>query len=185
MKNISHQNFITCAAGEHLVLSNLLRLNLVAGQAPINTKQLDIICLNKNKTSSSLIQVKTSMHKLRGWLLTEKVETPVKNLFFCFIKMRKDSSENEIYVIDSKTVAYAAKMCHQIYLKLPGRNGQKHNDSNLRKLYKDYKITLGKRTLEEASEYLTKEEIEFLEKYSEGWLNQHRDAWHLLEDFNT
>ena len=29
-------------------------------------------------------------------------------------------------------------------------------------------------------EYLNTEEIEFLAKYSEGWLNKYKDAWHLI-----
>jgi len=184
MKNITNQNFNTYAAGEHLVLSNLLRLNLTAGKAPLNTKRLDIMCLNKSQTASSLIQVKTTIKKERRWILGKKNEIPVKNLFFCFVKMYVDSDKNEIYVIDSETVANAAKISHQIYLKLPGLKGQKHNDSDVRKLYRDYKIILGKRTLKEAAAYLTEAELEFLKNHSEGWLDQYRDAWPLLENFN-
>ena len=31
-------------------------------------------------------------------------------------------------------------------------------------------------------EYLNKNEITFLEKYSQGWLNEYKNAWHLLKN---
>ena len=72
MKKISLQSAVVGASGEHLVLSNLLRLNFVAGKAPDNTKDYDLIVLNKDGTSSSPIQVKTSIRKERGWILQKK-----------------------------------------------------------------------------------------------------------------
>jgi len=186
MKNTAHQNSITGAAGEYLILSNLLRLNLTAGKVPDNTKHLDIMCFNKNRTAASLIQVKTTMKKesKSNWMFHKKHETPIKNLFFCFVRMQADSSKNEIYVIDSETVAHVAKMSHQIFLKIPGLKGQKHNDSDVRKLHRNHKSILGKLSLKEATAHLTKSELEFLDKYSEGWLDQYRDAWYLLENYN-
>ena len=51
------QSAVLGASGEYLVLSHLLRLNFVAGKAPDNTKDYDLIVLNKNGTSSSPLQV--------------------------------------------------------------------------------------------------------------------------------
>lgn len=176
-KNNSTQSAILGAAGEYLVLSNLLRLNFVAGKAPDNTKNYDLIVLNKNGTSSSPIQVKTTFKK-NGWILNEKNETPIKNLFFCFVYMSKTSNENEIYIIESKTVSYLVKTSHKIWLKLPGVKGRKHNDNSMRQLTRDHKIIFTKKN--NYKEYLNNEEIEFINEYSNGWINKYKDAWNLL-----
>ena len=179
MKKKPFQSAVIGASGEHLVLSNLLRLNFVAGKAPDNTKDYDLIVLNKDGTSSSPIQVKTSIRKERGWILQKKHEKVIKNLFFCFVKMETNSDKTEIYIIDSKTVAHVAETSHKIYLKLPGLKGQKHGDSTMRKLYGDYNSIAGLRS-KNFKKYLTKSELNFLNKYSEGWLNKYKDAWHLI-----
>ena len=75
------QSAVLGASGEHLILSQLLRLNFVAGKAPDNTKDYDLIVLNKDGTTSSPIQVKTTSQK-SGWVLSKKHETPIKDLTF-------------------------------------------------------------------------------------------------------
>ena len=180
MKKTLPQSAVIGASGEHLVLSNLLRLNFVAGKAPDNTKDFDLIVLNKNGTSSSPIQVKTTMTKKRGWLLKDKHEKPIKNLFFCFVYMEVNSDTTEIYVIDAKTVAHVAKISHQISLKLPGLKGQKRNDSTMRKLYRNCKNISGVERLKNYKEYLNKTELKFLDEYSDGWINKYKNAWQLI-----
>jgi hypothetical protein len=177
MKNNSPQSAVLGASGEYLVLSNLLRLNFVAGKAPDNTKDYDLIVLNKDGTSSSPIQVKTTFKK-DGWILNEKHEKIIKNLFFCFVYMSKDSNENEIYVIDSEAVAHSVKNSHRIWLKLPGLKGKKHNDNSMRQLTRDHKNIFAK--LKNYKEYLSKEEIKFIEDHSSGWMNKYKDAWNLI-----
>tara|TARA_Y100001970_G_scaffold196847_1_gene239410 strand:- start:1942 stop:2490 length:549 start_codon:yes stop_codon:yes gene_type:complete len=180
MKTNLPQSAVIGASGEHLVLSHLLRMNYVAGKAPDNTKDYDLIVLNKDGTSSFPIQVKTTMIKKRGWVLQEKHEKPIKNLLFCFVYMETNSNKNEIYVIDSQTVSYVVKTSHKIYLKLPGLQGQKHNDSSMRKLYRNYQNISGVNKLQNFKSYLSKSEIEFLKIYSDGWLDKYKDAWHLI-----
>jgi hypothetical protein len=174
----SPQSAVLGAAGEYLVLSNLLRLNFVAGKAPDNTKNYDLIVLNKNGTSSSPIQVKTTFRK-DGWILNKKHETPIKNLFFCFVYMSKTSSNSEIYIIDSETVSYSIKTSHKIWLKLPGAKGKKHNDTAMRQLTRDHKNIFAKKS--NYKEYLNKEEINFINEHGSGWINKYKDAWRLLE----
>ena len=33
-----------------------------------------------------------------------------------------------------------------------------------------------------ATQKLTKSELKFLNKYSEGWLDKYKDAWHLINE---
>jgi hypothetical protein len=172
------QSAVLGASGEYLVLSHLLRLNFIAGKAPDNTKDYDLIVHNKDGTSSSSIQVKTTLKK-DAWILKKKHEEPIKNLVFCFVYMSKDSDKSEIFVIDSKTVSNFVKTGHKIWLKLPGLKGQKHNDTMMRQLTRDPFKNVVRKT-KNYKEYLTKEEIKFLEEYSSGWMDKYKDAWHLI-----
>jgi len=171
------QSAVLGEAGEYLVLSNLLRLNFVAGKAPNNTKDYDLIVINKDGTSSSPIQVKTTFKK-EGWLLSEKHEKIIKNLIFCFVYMSKETDENEIYILNSETVSYLIRTSHQIWLKLPGLKGKKHNDSSMRHLTRDHKSIFTK--LKNYKDYLNKDEIKFIETYSKGWLDKYKNYWNLV-----
>jgi len=175
----SPQSAVLGASGEYLVLSNLLRLNFVAGKAPENTKDYDLIVLNKDGTSSFPIQVKTTFVK-DGWMLGQKHEKPIKNLIFCFVKLSKDTNKSEIYVVDSKVVANSVKTSHKIWLKLPGKKGQKHKDTSMRRLMRDYKANFTK--IKNYKEYLSKDEVEFINQHSQGWLDKYKDAWHIIKN---
>jgi len=171
------QSAVLGASGEHLILSHLLRLNFIAGKAPDNTKDYDLIVLNKDGTTSSPIQVKTTSQK-SGWILSKKHETPIKGLIFCFVYMDLNSTYSEIYLIDSKTDSNFIKLGHQIWLKLPGLKGQKHNDGEMRRLERISHKNINK--IENYEKYLNEVELEYLKNYQDGWMEKHKDAWNIL-----
>ena len=171
------QNSVIGASGEYLVLSQLLKQNFIAGKAPENTKDYDLIVLNKDGTSSSPIQVKTTGTKT-GWVLMKKHELPIKNLYFSFVYMGANLVDTEIFILDAEKVATAVKFSHAIWLKLPGTKGQKHNDTDMRRLCRDYKSIFSK--VKNYEEYLSNKEIEFLKDHSEGWLLPYKDSWESL-----
>ena len=175
-KDNSPQSAILGASGEYLVLSHLLRLNFVAGKAPENTKDYDLIVLNRDGTSSSPIQVKTTFKEMH-WLLQEKHEKPIKNLIFCFVYMSKDSHKNEIFIINSKVVAYAISTSHKIWLKLPGLKGQKHNDGPMRAFHRDFSFFA---KIKNYKEYLNNDEVKFIEEHSLGWMDNYKEAWNII-----
>ena len=172
------QSSVLGASGEHLILSHLLRLNYIAGKAPDNTKDYDLIVLNKDGTTSSPIQVKTTSQK-SGWVLSKKHETPIKDLIFCFVYMDLNSNDNEIYIIDSKTVANFVKLGHQIWLKLPGLKGQKHNDGDMRRLERVAHKNINR--VPNYEKYLDQIELEYLKDYKENWMEKYRDNWQILK----
>jgi hypothetical protein len=176
MQDNSPQSAVLGASGEYLVLSHLLRLNFVAGKSPDNTKDYDLIVLNRDGTSSSPIQVKTTFKEMH-WLLQEKHEKPIKNLIFCFVYMSKNTHESEIFVIDSKIVASAISTAHKIWLKLPGLKGRKHNDSPMRALHRDFNFFT---KLKNYKKFLNKEEIKFIKEHSLGWIDKYKNAWDLI-----
>jgi hypothetical protein len=172
------QSSVLGASGEHLILSHLLRLNFIAGKAPDNTKDYDLIVLNKDGTTSSPIQVKTTS-QTSGWVLNKKHETPIKDLIFCFVYMDLNSNFNEIFVVDSKTVANFVKLGHQIWLKIPGQKGQKHNDSDMRRLERVAHKNIYK--IPNYEKYLNETEIEYLKNYQENWIKKYKDNWQILK----
>lgn len=176
MENNSPQSAVLGASGEYLILSNLLRLNFVAGKAPDNTKDYDLIVLNKSGTSSSPIQVKTTFKEMH-WILNVKHEKAIKNLIFCFVYMSKNSHESEIFVINSEKVSSIISTSHKIWLKLPGFKGKKHNDNPMRALHRDYNFFTKTANFKK---YLNKDEIKFINDHQSGWMKKYKDAWHLI-----
>ena len=173
------------SAGEHLVLSQLLKMNFVAGLAPENTKDYDLIVLNREGNVSFPIQVKTALHTKTtntssGWILRDKHEKPIKDLIFCFVRMNLDSRESDIYIVDSEKVAECCKYSHQIWLKFPSMKGDKHKDTSMRMFSHDFgKIRTKKLT--NWKDYLNDEEINFIEAHPQGWLDKYKEAWHLIK----
>jgi len=165
------------AACEHFVLSQLLRNNFIAGKAPDNTKDFDLVVLSRDGTRSFPIQVKT-VTDAPDWVLKQKHETPIKGLFFVFVRFHSDSTETDCYVVDSATVAKVTKKENDCWLLLPGRNGRSRKNSDMRKFSIDLSKLL--RGVESPEQYLSTVDIAFLKKHSLGWLNQYRYAWNLL-----
>ena len=174
------QSAVIGAAGEHLVLSNLLRLNYIAGKAPDNTKDYDLVVLNTDGTTSFPIQVKTTIDKKKSWILSEKHEKPIKNLIYCFVYIESKSSFSEIFIIDADTVAKAVKTSHSIWLKLPGLKGQKHQEGSMRMFMRDYSSISGLKNNNQ-SDYLDDNDQKFISDFSEGWLDKYKDNWSLIK----
>ena len=175
MSNTKIQSSVLGASGEHLVLSMLLRKGFIAGKTPDFTKDYDIIVVNKDGNDSAPIQVKTTVHN--HWIMSYKNEKPIKNLFFCLVKMDLENDKSEIYVVDSNKISKALKTSHSLWLKLPGLKGQKHNDSTMRKLQRDYSNF----AKESFDKFLNNQDRDFINEYQYGWLDKYRNAWHIIK----
>jgi len=155
------------SAGEHYIMSQLLRRGYIAALAPHGVPNSDIIVTSVDGDKLCTIQVKTRRDKGGdgGWHLKDKHENIfAKHLFYCFLDFGKDESVTpSVFIIPSKVVAKAIASDHKSWLSTLGRNGQKRKDGAMRRLKPDHTKTLGKRS-----------------KYKAGWLEKYRDAWHLL-----
>ena len=150
------------AAGEHLVLSRLLARDLLASQAPRGTRKADILVNPLDGGRPLLIQVKTRTGKpgVLSWAMTGKSELiSEKDLFYCFVNL--DLINPSVYVIPSKLVAQVIKDTHEEWLSTPGKNGQAHNDNDMRRLMNDY----GKN----------------FKSVKAGWMEKYLEAWELLK----
>jgi len=183
MKNQKVQSSVVGAAGEHLVLSELFKRGYIAGLAPFNVKDYDIVVLNQDGTNSFPIQVKTTASNKRGWIMQDKHEKPIKDLYYCFVYLNEKLSDTEIFIIDSKNVADFLKLTHSIWLKVPGKNGKKHNDSKMRMLGRGINQDWI-RNFDKIEKLLSKQEISFIkkmEKTNNHWIAPFKDAWNLIK----
>jgi len=134
MPQRSRLSTVLCGvAGEYFVAAELSRRGYVASLTLRNTRGIDILASNADATKSVGIQVKTSQGTGGDWILNQKVEDDVAtNLVFVFVRLN-DLLLPEYYIVPRVDAAEYARESHQRWLATPGRRGQKHQDSPMRK----------------------------------------------------
>jgi hypothetical protein len=79
-------------------------------------------------------------------------------LFYCFVDL---SIENpRIYVIPSNLVAKVVKDEHETWLKTPGKNNQRHNENDMRRIRNDYNLEI--------------------KSAPSGWMDEYLENWDLI-----
>jgi hypothetical protein len=141
-KNMSSQSTLTGAAGEQFVLFQLLRRGWIAALAPKGVPNADIIVTDIDGHRQCAIQVKTrrAIGSDNGWHMRKKHEDVVSDtLFYAFVDIGKSETDHPVtFIIPSKIVARTLKESHQMWLDAPGKDGAKHNDTDMRRLLPDY-----------------------------------------------
>lgn len=157
---------LTGAAGEHFVMSELLRRGYIAALAPAGVPNCDIVVTNDIGDRLSAIQVKTRNNTGAdgGWHMGIKHESLTSpTLFYCFVDfaMGKDCGPFT-YVVPAVVVAKALAETHQAWIAQPGKKGQQRKDGDMRRFLPGYAhLEMG--------------------CYEPGWLEPYREAWHLLD----
>lgn len=125
---------LTGATGEHLVLSRLLQRGIVAAQAPEGVRTVDILVNPMDGGRPLFLQVKSRQYGSDGgWHMRKKHEQSTDaDLFYCFVDFEPEHPV--VFVIPSKVIARAIEEDHRIWLGTPGRNGQAHNDHEMRRV---------------------------------------------------
>jgi len=125
-------NILVGVSGKYFVATELSRRGYIASITLRNTKGIDIVATNENGNKSVNIQVKTTS-KVKWWLLSKKHETiRDKNIFYVFVHLNENNELPIFHIVPSRYVARRVKSGHKKWLETPGRNGQMHNDSNMR-----------------------------------------------------
>ena len=162
------QSTLLGAAGEHYVLSQLLRRGYVAALAPQGVPNADIVVTDLEGQRLAAIQVKTrrDIGSDRGWHMKAKHESLSSEfLFYCFVDFGKQVSDHATaFILPSAIVSRVLRESHQAWLRKPGKKGQPHNDGDLRRFKPDYSSTFDP----EAT------------IYRDGWLERYREKWDLL-----
>lgn len=129
MKN----NISTGNAGEYFVAGELERHGFTVAVPMSNTKDFDILAINRETFKQFAIQVKTTGYKQKKWTLTNKNEELIgDNIIYFFVSLNELDSP-EYHIVPSRIVAEDVKENHKLWLNTLGRNGKKHNDSTIRK----------------------------------------------------
>jgi hypothetical protein len=130
--------------GEYFVAAELSRRGYVASLTLRNTRGIDILASNTDATKSVGIQVKANQGSGKEWMLNQKIENDIAtNLFFVFIRLN-DLATPEYYIVPRAAVARYAKENHKRWLDTPGRKGQPHQDTPMRKFADPENKYLGK-----------------------------------------
>lgn len=156
------------AAGEHYVMSLLLRNGFIAALAPVGVPNCDIVVTDDIGDRLCAIQVKTRVAKGSdgGWHMSRQHETIYSpTLFYAFLDFGKSLTAPPVcYVIPSKVVADVITRSHIAWLASPGFKGQQRNDTAFRRFLPDFDrkgLMIG---------------------CGAGWLEPYREAWHTIAD---
>lgn len=144
---------LTGAAGEHLVLSRLLQRGILAAPAPRGTSKVDVLVQFLDGRPPVLLQVKARQFGSDGgWHMSEKHEGIVDDaIYYCFVNFELE--DPSVHVIPSRIVAEALRVDYQTWLATPGKNGQPHKPTKMRRL----RPTMWGR--------------------EQDWMNRYREAW--------
>ena len=150
------------ASGEHLVLSRLLEQGILASQAPRGTRKADILVNPLDGGHPKLIQVKSTLFtgaRLKWHMKDKHEDISEKDMFYCFVSLNGDKSQ--VYVIPASQVSKAVKTAHRIWLDTPGKQGQAHNDSEMRWITSEYPFTVP--------------------GFKNGWMEKYLENWAQLD----
>lgn len=129
MKN----NISTGNAGEYFVAGELERHGFTVAVPMSNTKDFDILAIDRETYKQFAIQVKTTGYKQKVWTLSAKNEDLVGDSIIYFFVSLNELDVPEYHIVPSSIVAKAVRESHQEWLNTPGKKGQKHNDNPMRK----------------------------------------------------
>lgn len=121
--------------GEYYVAGELSHRGYISSITLRNTRGIDIIVSNKEGTKSATIQVKsTQNNKKNSWILTQKSEDFFsENHFYIFVNLDEPGIRPKFFVVPSEVVAQYISTSHKNWLNKPGKNGQQHNDNQMRR----------------------------------------------------
>lgn len=120
-------------AGEYFVAAELSLRGFIASISLRNTKGIDIVVADPNSHNSLTIQVKTEQNSSKKWALNKKAENnSSKNFFYVFVNLNNGKKPPSYHIVPSTIVSEYCKISHEKWLSTPGRNGQKHNDNDIR-----------------------------------------------------
>ena len=121
-------------AGEYFVAGELSRREIMASITLRNNDSIDIGASKAGGKTLFAIQVKTSQNAVRSWPMSDKAETLISdNLFYVFVLLNGLLERPSFFIVPSKIVAERVRADHEKWFSTPGRKGQPHNVTRMRK----------------------------------------------------
>lgn len=122
-------------SSQFFVAGELCRRDLVALVTIGNTPNTDILCSNKEGTKFVHIQVKTFVPGNKTVSVGLKAQKDYGKNFIWILAGIPTATQDvafEYYVIPSSIISENVIKGHELWMKTPGKNGQKHNESKVR-----------------------------------------------------
>ena len=133
MIKMSNNLISTGNCGEYFVAAELERRGYTVALPMSNVKDFDILAIHRINHKHLAIQVKTTHHSKKQWILSAKNERIVGNdIFYVFVTLFGLETP-EYHIVPSKIVAERIKSDHIKWLDTPGKRGKTHNDNSIRK----------------------------------------------------
>ena len=136
-------------SGEYFVAGELERRGFTAAVPMSNTKDFDILAINRSNNQQFAIQVKTTKYKKKEWTLSCKNEELFEdNIFYIFVSLNitspKEMDAPEYHIVPSSIVAETIKREHEAWYNTPAKNGKERKNTAMRKFNDKNDLYLGK-----------------------------------------
>ena len=134
-KNIEN-NISIGNAGEYFVAGELERHGLTVAVPMSNTKDFDILAINRTSYNQYAIQVKTTGKVKKDWLLNNINKMIYKeNIIFIFVCLN-GMKKPEYHIVPSEIV-YKKRDDYNNWINTPGKNGKLHDPQSNKIHFKD------------------------------------------------
>ncbi len=119
--------------GEYFVAAELERNGFTAAVPMSNTKDFDILAIDKHSGRKIAIQVKTNHTKARTWTLSQKNEALLADdIYYVFVSLNEKAAP-DYFIVPSQTVADSIKKTHSDFIETKKANGTFTKDTPIRK----------------------------------------------------
>lgn len=124
-------------AGEHYVMAELLKRDIIAALAPRNSPGFDILATNPNDTVR--IRVKTKSEQYDVWQYMTKKDGIIFRFlqdekdFTVLVHLAHDIGNMRFFVVPTKIINKWLFQDFEEWLRIPGRGGRMHAADNKKK----------------------------------------------------
>jgi len=120
-------------SGEYFVAGELERRGFTVAVPMSNVKDFDLLAINRTSYKQFAIQVKTTGYKQKVWTLNEKNEKlKGDNIYYVLVALNELDTP-AYHIVPSQVVANTIYNNHKNWLEMPGKQGQAHKPTTIRK----------------------------------------------------
>ena len=119
-------------SGEYFVAAELERRGFTVAVPMSNTKDFDILAINRETNRQVALQVKTNRGKGKYWLLNKKSEELKGNNIYYVLLCLNELEQPEYYIVESELIADSMQKGYQQWLQEEGKKEKRH-ETTMRK----------------------------------------------------
>lgn len=119
-------------SGEYFVAAELERRGFTVAVPMSNTKDFDILAINRETNRQVALQVKTNRGKGKYWLLNKKSEELKGDNIYYVLLCLNELEQPEYYIVESELIANSMQKGYQQWLQEEGKKEKRH-ETTMRK----------------------------------------------------